>query len=197
MKPLLFTVLMAIAMCVNAQDDVYQTSQPNNNPLAKGSVLPYKNGKVVYEIVDSISMSKADIYAAAKKWLSDSFKNAKSVIQSDNESTGQIIGKSNTYVFAEGTNFFNGHSIKINMSIQIDARDGKYRIRIYDIESVTSVMSSMPDIITPIEIHDYGQRSKKNRIEKWENIIYVMNIDLNSLLKSFSKSLAIYSADKF
>jgi len=48
-----------------------------------------KEGKVVYEsIIELPGLMKTNLYSASKKWIADTFKSAKAVIQSEDMTSG-------------------------------------------------------------------------------------------------------------
>ena len=155
--------------------------------------LPYKDGKVVYEKIDSIdNATKAKIFSAAKKWLADNFKNPKQVIQSEDEATGQIIGKGQILIKE-----ISSVPRVFNVSIQIDCRDNKFRVRIYDIEVQIDLFGSYDIVTAPIEIYDSGQRTRQNRLQKWEVSIVQINKYIDNLTSAFSKSIISSTNDGF
>jgi hypothetical protein len=89
----------------------------------------------MYEgVVELQGKTKDQLYKNVRKWFVDVFKSSKDVIQSEDKEGGQIIGKGwfNTTVGKNGA-FSIATKYKVDVSIQIDCRDGKYRYRIYDI----------------------------------------------------------------
>lgn len=97
-------------------------------------LLPEKDGKVVFEEIDSISgATKADLYSKSKIWFINSFTSAKEVLQLEDEKSGQLIGKGNfKYLY---TILMTSAEWICSFSVQIDCRDNKARIKIYDISS--------------------------------------------------------------
>lgn len=102
---------------------------------------PLKDGRPNYEeVIEVTGKSKDILYAASKKWIVDNFKSAETVIQSEEKEIGQIIltgigGFKNDDIIQN-------HRFKFN--VQIDLKDNKYRIRIYNIRRYfgqTSVVS--------------------------------------------------------
>lgn len=87
--------------------------------------LPVKDGKVVYEVVDTAQGNTKELHALAKLWFVDAFKDAKEVIQLDEEAL--IIGKG-LFRFSQGATPY-----KVRFSVRIDLKDGKYRAQFYDI----------------------------------------------------------------
>lgn len=97
-----------------------------------GLNLPYKDGKIVYErIVDVPGLNKQDLYKNAKQWFVDYFKSSKDVIQNEDKEEGTIIGKGIIpYVFH--IKIMGNYTKNDHLTVQVSAKDNKYRIRIYD-----------------------------------------------------------------
>jgi hypothetical protein len=93
-----------------------------------------KDGKVVYEEIDSIpNISKVELYNKSKIWLVNTFNDAKAVLQIDDKDNGQLIGKGNfDYLY---TVVLASARWVCNFTVQIDCRDNKARIKVYDISS--------------------------------------------------------------
>lgn len=90
--------------------------------------FPVKDGKVLYEgVVEVSGKTKDQLYKNAKKWFVDAFRSSKDVIQSDDKDGGQIIGKG--WFYSTNTT----EKYRIQTTIQVDCKDGRYRYRIYDI----------------------------------------------------------------
>lgn len=96
--------------------------------------FPLKDGKVVYEEIDSIpNIQKGELYKKAKIWFVNTFNDAKAVLQLEDKENGQLIGKGNfdyLYSFA-----LSSATWVCNFTVQIDCRDNKVRIKFYDISS--------------------------------------------------------------
>lgn len=103
---------------------------------------PLKNGRPIYEeIIEITGKSKDVLYANSKKWIVDNFKSSEAVIQSEEKEIGQIIligigGFKNDDIIQN-------HRFKFN--VQIECKDNKCRIRIYNIKRYfgqTSIIST-------------------------------------------------------
>lgn len=94
-------------------------------------MLPETDGKITYEkIVDITGKTKDFIFSAANKWMFDSFKEG---VQSADKEQGQILGTGG-FQIEEITNFLNpGDNYTYHFKIQIDCKDNKYRVRLYDL----------------------------------------------------------------
>ncbi|MFN4085386.1 MAG: DUF4468 domain-containing protein [Spirosomataceae bacterium] len=165
--------------------------------------FPRKDGKIVYEKVDSLKgFSKEKLYGFSKKWFADTFKNSKAVIQTEDFETGQIIGKGETYIVnpeleAKGIIFLDILSGSYRFTIQIDIKDEKYRIRIYDIARVNRVAQYGYEILQPIEDNDKRYSEDKRRSEKWKMISPTISVHFYGIMDSFSKEATEAKSDDF
>jgi hypothetical protein len=143
--------------------------------------FPTKDGKVVYEsIVENPTLNKTKLYGASKKWIADTFKSAKNIIQSEDASSGQIIGK----FYNELSNFKNdkslvGKKFDTQCSIQIDVKDGKCRIRFYDIswvwpsKDMVTFTKPLDDFLNEADVKKYSKWLNKQKV----NALYYGFID--------------------
>src|ERR1700740_2673048 len=94
--------------------------------------FPIKDDAIVYENVVNVdsTITKDLIYKSAKTWFVKTFKNAKYVIQSEDQQAGRIIGKGSIEIPAD-IHFNHAVGSICNFTIQIDVKDGKYRYRIF------------------------------------------------------------------
>lgn len=165
--------------------------------LDTASTLPYAEGKIVYEQISELpGYTKAEIFGSAKKWMADVFKSANSVIQSENEPTGQIIGKGYTKTSYFGKGYMIGILLDLSFTVQIDCKDNKYRIRFYDLGNETGSTRYTSSYITPLETIDAGYRKKKNQ-EKWNGAVKTINQRFVSFLNSFKASVIKSKSDSF
>lgn len=145
-------------------------------------LLPEKDGKVIYEQVDSVpGVLKTELYSRAKIWLVKEFNSSKAVIELDDKDAGQIIGKGSfkyVYTVMLTTGYW-----RCSFTLQIDCRDNKARIKIYDISSKSVGESTAEDF------NKYASHSQKH--------IKAINDGLESTLASFKKGVLIQSSDSF
>jgi hypothetical protein len=162
--------------------------------------LPIKDGKIIFEkVVDGISVNKSMLYATAKKWMADKLKNFGPVIQSEDITTGQIIGKGYVDINRDSKVLFVvGASPIYKFSVQVDLRDGKYRARIYDI--ILNVQTAGVDE-TNLELNTAIAKSEpvtgKNKIERAKVTAKEINTIFTSLLDSFNESIKEAKKDDF
>lgn len=115
-----------------------------------GLNIPVKDGAVVYEQVYQVpNKSKADLYKNAKQWFVDYFKSSKDVIQNEDKEDGKIVGKGILLIPFKGAL---GSSVIYDdkLSIQVDCKDSKYRIRIYE-QTLSSPGGDYGKVITTPE----------------------------------------------
>jgi Domain of unknown function (DUF4468) with TBP-like fold len=126
----------------------------------KAQVFPIVEGKVVYGQIDSVAATKDELFIRAKVWLVNTFKSAKAVIQLDDKEAGKLMGKGvDTYSFKYGINYMD-ISGGIYYTIQIDCKDNKARIRIFNIEQ-----GNTEGVSLPIETSEYWPKKSKPKVE--------------------------------
>lgn len=94
--------------------------------------MPFREGKIFYEFVDSsVKMSKEQIYNAAKIWFANAFVSSQFVLQAQIPESGELVGKG-TYFYST---IYGGVTFKeiSQFTIKISCRNNKFRIQIYDI----------------------------------------------------------------
>lgn len=89
--------------------------------------LPFADGKLLYEKVDSFKAKKDLLFSIAKQWAVDQFNNANYVVQNDDRENGKLSGKFTFDKLAGGLLKTTYHA-----TFTIDCKDNKARIRIYD-----------------------------------------------------------------
>lgn len=150
--------------------------------------LPMKDGKVVYEVIDSsLSKPKNEIYSAATIWMANAFASAKDVNQVSDKETGEILGKGN---FKFHFHFFvSNYEDRCNFSIRISCRDNKYRIQIYDIiiESIGSDFGTSP-------LESYAMKPEKSPNKA---VIKEVNAGILNMISEAKRAISTKTADSF
>jgi hypothetical protein len=88
--------------------------------------------KVEIKIIDSIPVTKQELYIRARAFIAYSFKNSKNVIQMDDKEAGKIICKGSMTLPSKasvGITYQNN----VDFTLTIDVRDNKYRAVISDL----------------------------------------------------------------
>lgn len=136
-----------------------------------GTGFPFKEGKIVYESAVSIPGTKKDtLYAAAKKWITDSFVAGKLTVESGDSGTGQIKGNAVTLVSVTSANWlFQAYALDLSFSIEIHCKDGQCGIRFYNITTKSVALGSMTsDIQVPLEILAHNMKETKFKPKQTE-----------------------------
>lgn len=88
-----------------------------------------KNYSFVHEEVVTTDLSKVVLWINLKKWISSSFSSYQHVVDMEDKEAGVIIIKwKSSLKYPASTNW----SAQYEATYQIDVRDGKYRIKIYN-----------------------------------------------------------------
>lgn len=167
--------------------------------ITKGQIFtpseyfPMKDGKIVYEkVLDSLSLNKDALFAASKKWIANNYKSAESVIQSEDKTTGQIIGKGMSTVILSEEGSFLTTGFDYKYSIQIDVKDNKCRLRVYDIKRfIKSSSVLVADMETPLETLYEEKELAAGKLNRTIGTATKLNAYFNGLSDSFKKSLAV------
>jgi hypothetical protein len=152
----------------------------------KAQIFPMVEGKVVYEQIDSVRSTKEELFLRSKVWLVKSFKSAKSVIQLEDKDVRKLMGKGmDTYLLHYGMNqiLVTGG---VYYTIQIDCRDNKARIRIFDLEQ-----GDMQGPSQAIEVAQYWPRKVKPLVEAQ------INTRMLALLGTFKDGISKSASDTF
>lgn len=145
-------------------------------------LLPVKEGKVVFEQIDSVSgISKNELYSRSKIWLAKEFNSAKAVTELDDKDAGQIIGKGNFVYYYSVLGSKTPWTC--SFTIQIDCRDNKARIKFYDISAKAAGEA------TAEHFNEYAKHSQQH--------IKGITNGMNDTIASFKKALSIQSSDNF
>jgi hypothetical protein len=128
MKKLLVLVLIIFAKSAFAQKDTV------------GLNIPFENNTVAYEkVVDVPNTSQNLLFGNAGLWLAETRPYiADTQLQLEDPVLSRVVGRvtssiSESYKVLWQTNYF---SHIYNFTVQIDCKDNKYRIRIYNIQDV-------------------------------------------------------------
>lgn len=96
-----------------------------NMPVA----VPAKESSIE-NVINFPGYSKAQIYAATKSWIVESFHSAKAVIQDDDKEVGRIIGHTNVPYVCPYNSFICGglRDDRFNFTMRVDIKDEKIKI---------------------------------------------------------------------
>lgn len=95
-------------------------------------VVPFIDGQVRYiEVVNVEGVKKDALYNRAKKWIAETYRSSKDVVQLDNKEAGEVIAKGYFGIEYKHPLYFGLVHSKAYHIIRIQFKDEKYR---YDIE---------------------------------------------------------------
>jgi hypothetical protein len=148
---------------------------------------PTKDGKIVFESIDSVSSNKAQLFSSSKKWIVENFKSAKSTIQSEDVLQGQILGVGVVNIQKEVFN------LPVKFNYQIDIKEKKYRLRIYNLAMFSGDLETRFDDLpneTPHSLSDKKYLKTTQRAKEFCDYF-------TDILESFNKSVINSSKDDF
>lgn len=169
MKKYLLTLFLFIPLIALCQDN-----QLN---------IPLKDGRVVYSgVIQRDSISKNELYTAAKVWFANTFRNVNNVIKFDDKDAGKIIGNGSFPI--RYTYFFETIHIGIDFSIMISVKDSKYKYEIYDI-----IMTGPTGYTTSAESHYSDVLNKKSGRIPSAKQLEAMDKEMLSIEKSLLEAM--------
>lgn len=173
-----------------------------------GQDLPLVDDKIVYEeIIEFPGISKTELFAACKRFVANNFKSAKSVIQTEDENTGLLIGKGNIvipYPRSRNSLFVPGISVggRKSFTMQFENKEGRCRVRIYDIFEDNSNEKYGTSYTLEHIMFDLAKRankskgkSKEKRTILFEESVGLVNDNFYGLIDLFKDSIKKYKSD--
>ena len=159
-----------------------------------GLHIPFSEGTVVYEkVFDAPGKSKADLYSSAQLWFITHYKGDRDILAQDSIA-GKIVGKGKEIVNWEGPV---STVIPFNnfLTIQIDCKDSKYRIRMYNmhliapknynIDGTETTPEDMVNLLTGQPTASAAAFNKKQATRMLESL----NITINNTMASLYKTM--------
>lgn len=87
------------------------------------------NGNIVVSrTVEGLSGAAGDLYAAAKKYLQESYQVTRYEITTDAPDQGTVVGKGTFLNFHRVTILLNSYTLSAEFTLRIDAKEGRARI---------------------------------------------------------------------
>ncbi|MBC7400497.1 MAG: DUF4468 domain-containing protein [Mucilaginibacter sp.] len=117
MKKLMLLVLLVKTMACLSQDTA-------------GLRLKAKDAKTIYITTVDLHKSKDELYATAKQWTVDYFKQPKGITLTEDKAAGTLFGKALAFVYADPKS----KPYSMGMAVQIDCKANHYKIRLYDFQ---------------------------------------------------------------
>lgn len=168
---------------------------------ATSQELNYLNERIQYElIIEKSDLSKEDIYKYSKRWTANSFRDSKYVLRNDDEKNGEIIGVGNAdFRGTPKKKYLWYPDITVEFNFMINIKDGKARLRIYDVKRLVSDSYSEDGYERePLEEIDLKNRRRKGRsLDNWLWTIEVTDEGFKNLLDSYSLAIKDGALDDF
>jgi hypothetical protein len=164
--------------------------------------MPKVDGKYEYtEVVQLDTTYKKDVlYKNSKLFFADAFKSAKDVLQYDDREEGKVIGKGNLSIEGGQAVFLTYVTEKwrVDFSLEIFSKDGKYRYRIYDFNIGSRRVASggsSPDNVynTDLSIDEAYKETEKGVSKKMNRKMFA---ELISRINSTVSEIKTYMAKK-
>lgn len=161
------------------------------------ALLPLFSFSQEYSEVVQVEGKTADqLYASAKEWIAKTFVSANDVIQMDDVTAGKLIGKgyaevANSYTTAGMMKLTMFITWKLNFTITIAVKDGRYKCDITDISVTQYVPGSqyMNDIKSPLSDYFKNKDFYKNATDP-EWLFSNGDISGTTVSKSSAKQIA-------
>jgi hypothetical protein len=183
MKKLLLLVFVLITKSTFAQKDTV------------GLSTPLVNGSVVYEHVFTASQrSKPELFDNAQLWFIRHYKSANG-IQIQNDYTGRIVGSGTEVISFKGP-LGADVPLDVDLTIQIDCKDGKYRCRIFNACIATQMQGKDKTTTTADDLMNFILMRKtvnpvafnKNQSKK---ILQGLSTMVNNVMLSINENMSV------
>lgn len=121
MKVRIIILLLSISITLNAQE------------ITKAEFN--KEKKIEFKRIEKLEGLKSnELFSNAKQWMTNTLTSEKNIIESANPELGRLIGKG--YTLYNVKYLGNSFSIKLHYTIQIESKEGKYRLIISNLYTV-------------------------------------------------------------
>lgn len=142
-----------------------------------------------WEVTDTTSKSKAQLYSDTKAFIANHWKSAQHVIQNDDKEAGIIIIKGNS--IQEFPLLFNNYTFVYNYTATFRFKDGKFRINIDDVyndkafaEKGTFKVEKVEPFDIDVQPKGGGNIPKKKKIEIMNALRSILQYTVNSYVAS-------------
>lgn len=132
------------------------------------------DGRVEYqEVIEIPEASAKDLYAKARLWFADTYKDSKEVLELDDPTSGVLVGTG-------WSTFF--YTVQLHITTKIEVKDGRYRYTIYNMQvknPATSVSARYEDTVANYYSGRVSDKAKAG-------LIYSIQDHINSLKAAMS-----------
>ena len=186
MKPILNQALILLSIFFS----VPLSSQAILCPDDCSDAVPPIGEEGAYEVqrvIEVESMSSSQLYGAAKSWFAATFQSSQDVIQVDDPSTYLVVGRGwsplNLSVLGMTV------SPKLWYKVKIEAKDGRYRYTIFDMEYDAS--NEMAKYRVPLSDAFFEDRYRKGKMKNRDKTLRREWINsINNIAASIESTMA-------
>lgn len=111
---IILTCIFALTACAPKRKLIVKEDYPN----------PFE-----FELIDTLTGNKDEIYVKAHEWISKTYGSAKTVIDMQDKQAGKLVGKALTTVTISSQSIYGrlAHEDEVTYIMTIDVKDGRYR----------------------------------------------------------------------
>ena len=149
----------------------------------------YIDERVEVVTLDSTRSAK-DIYRTAERWFVDKFRDAQEVIQLRDTVTNTLVGKGNHTAFLTITEpTYSSTPWLVKFTIEVQAKDGRYRVRMYDVSSSGSPIPNTECCMPECDVTKYEGKGVQKTMGMWMPSYVAMCSDVKDALNGVFTSL--------
>lgn len=160
----------------------------------KPSVKVDDTGNVVFTmIVENLPIGQPDIYQAAHKHLTNSYKITNYALTHELPGDGIIIGDGSFKQFYETTNLLKSVSISADIQFRVDAKENRARLQVtasdYDILEFSDLKSSNPQkvkisSVEPLTANKDNKKMFTKAFEEFNNLVIKVMSEMSEALQT-------------
>ncbi|WP_165026067.1 MULTISPECIES: DUF4468 domain-containing protein [unclassified Dysgonomonas] len=203
MKKLLFIILFSfgfIGFCNSQSKELMEKFESDKSMYT----IDGKN-IVVSKVIDNVPGTKDEIYIKTKNFFARNYKDANSVLQTDDKESGVIIGKGSFPELKEWTDLFGTKSLLSAYHIlRVDIKDGRIRVIcsadewfLYKVTGKGARSSDEGYIIDYAPFTNKRFVDKGKQTEAFINLVGSMNATIDSLEKSIKDGALKQETDEW
>ncbi len=147
------------------------------------SIFTYSQNNFQWEIIDSCSKSKEQIYSETKMFIANMWKSAQNVIQNDDKEAGMILIKCSSYQLINYR--LGNYTWGFDYTVAFYMKNNKFKINLYNV-----IGSSAPSQTPLMQIDYYRGYNKTLQSEKqYLQICSQLKLELQSIIDDYIKEM--------
>ena len=157
-------------------------------------VLPVKDNAIFYEEVVKVnpSLTTSSLYTSGKIWFVNYFKDAKAVVQLEDEAKGMIIGKG-VLRYQYGS-ILSMITVYAECTISLAFKAGRYRYQIYDIKGTQDISGTS----FPLDLNEaYTKYKNKKSVKLNYKILKGLDEQIQITIQSMKKAISVKTDNNF